>query len=87
MHDLIFALAFVAMVAAPAMVATWGGRKEYNPGPAPRPSGRSSTPQPRPTGQMMRPLSAQGVSRSSRSSATSEGSTLPMHNSRGMANR
>jgi hypothetical protein len=34
MHDLIFAVAFIAMVATPAMVATLGGRKEYNPGPA-----------------------------------------------------
>lgn len=34
MHDLIFAVAFVAMVTTPAMVAAIGGRKEYNPGPA-----------------------------------------------------
>ncbi len=32
MHDLIFAVAFVAMVTTPAMVAAIGGRKEYNPG-------------------------------------------------------
>lgn len=34
MHDLIFAVAFVAMVTTPAMVAAIGGRKEYNPEPA-----------------------------------------------------
>jgi hypothetical protein len=34
MHDLIFAVAFVAMVTTPAMVAAIGGRKEYNPVPS-----------------------------------------------------
>jgi hypothetical protein len=43
MHDLIFAVAFVAMVTTPAMVAAIGGRKEYNPEPA-APSIRSALP-------------------------------------------
>ncbi len=37
MHDLIFAFAFIAMVATPAMVAAIGGRKEYNPDPETHP--------------------------------------------------
>ena len=43
MHDLIFAVAFFAMVTTPAMVAAIGGRKEYNPEPL-GPSIRSAVP-------------------------------------------
>ena len=85
MHDLIFAAAFIAMVATPAMVAVVGSRKEYNPGP--------DTPHPRsvrdkkahPAAPMVRsPL--QRVAPAG-PAVTSEALTLPIHNARGMANR
>jgi len=88
MHDLIFAVAFVAMVATPAMVAAIGGRKEYNPGP-------------RLLLFLFVPLRHQGESRhascppramrkivpADHPLVTCDGPTLPMHNARGMANR
>lgn len=91
MTDLVFAVAFVAMVATPAMVATLGGRKEYNPGPGadsnPEPETLQPAPGPkRPSGRVIRPHAAH------RSVADSgimiaDDFTLPMHNGRGMANR
>ena len=35
LHDVFIAVAFIAMVMAPAMVATLGGKKEYEPAPEP----------------------------------------------------
>jgi len=85
MHDLIFALAFVAMVAAPAMIATVGGRKEYNPGPEQEFQPSSSTASTRRA--VPRPHTFPATPRPEGTSSTLSDSTLPMHNSRGMANR
>jgi hypothetical protein len=92
MTDLIFAVAFVAMVATPAMVATLGGRKEYNPGSGGDSDSGSEAenlqpaPPKRPSLPVMRPHS---VHRSVADSGImiSDDFTLPMHNGRGMANR
>jgi len=85
MHDLIFALAFIAMVATPAMVAVVGGRKEYNPGPeAPYPrSVRDKKAQP--AAPLVRTTAHRAVPAGP--ALTSDALTLPMHNARGMANR
>jgi hypothetical protein len=86
MHDLIFAVAFIAMVATPAMVATIGGRKEYNPGP--------QTPSLRPVNAIKARPAAAPVRPTKPSKAAEKASlltyadlTLPMRNARGMANR
>ncbi|HUB19448.1 MAG TPA: hypothetical protein VL990_12490 [Acidobacteriaceae bacterium] len=84
MHDLIFAVAFVAMVASPAMVAALGGRKEYEPGPELPSLHRDRSEKKRPA---VRPRSIQRVIPSSQHLVVSDGPTLPMHNARGMANR
>lgn len=86
MHDLIFAFAFVAMVAAPAMVAAIGGRKEYNPDPETHPvlpvrndmlfESRRTLPPALPKTSTVR-----------KSSLTTEIHTLPIHHARGLANR
>jgi hypothetical protein len=89
MHDLIYAVAFIAMVASPAMVAAIGGRKEYNPNPEP------SSPQPaasmavRPPAPPVRPRSMEKlvVPVQQHRFVTSDGPTLPMRNIRGMSNR
>jgi hypothetical protein len=90
MHDLIFAVAFVAMVATPAMVAAIGGRKDFDPGPA-APALRSRTTvtgmNVRPFTPTVRPRSAGRVVREQRRFVILDGPTLPMHNARGMANR
>jgi len=87
MHDLIFAVAFIAMVASPAMVATFGGRKEYNPGPATPGLRRSDTLKARPAGPVIRPASLHKPIPEERHVADSAIPTLPMHNARGMSNR
>ncbi|HEX4311251.1 MAG TPA: hypothetical protein VHZ25_14555 [Acidobacteriaceae bacterium] len=87
MHDLIFAVAFVAMVATPAMVAAIGGRKEYNPGPelpALRPGTAMTV---RPPAPPVHPRSKQKAAPVEHRLVTSDGPTLPMHNARGMAGR
>lgn len=95
MTDLVFAVAFVAMVATPAMVATLGGRKEYNPGPGPGtdadadPDPESLHPVPppkRPSMPVMRPHSAP-KSAADYGIIIADDFTLPMHNGRGMSNR
>jgi hypothetical protein len=86
MHDWLFAFAFVAMVAAPAMVAAIGGRKEYNPDPEtgsalpvrsdkPFESPRSLPPALPKTFVVKKPI------------VTTEIRTLPVHHARGLANR
>lgn len=87
MHDFIFVVVFIALIASPAMVATFGGRKEYNPGPEarlPRSAGaiktRLSSPPPRNP-------SVPKIVRSASPAFSLDSATLPMHNSRGMANR
>ena len=85
MHDLVFAIAFVAMVAAPAMIATVGGRKEYNPGPDPEFEPSNAGPETRRA--VPRPHTFAAPARPGPSSDPLGESTLPIHNSRGMANR
>lgn len=87
MHDLIFAVAFVAMVATPAMVATFGGRKEYNPGPGTPGLRRTDTLPARPAVRAARSVTAHKPASDENPVATSTGPTLPMHNARGMSNR
>jgi len=90
MPDLIFAVAFIAMVAAPAMVATLGGRKEYNPGPDPDPEIETypnvRSPK-RPSVRVIHPFSAQKSASPDSGLIISDEATLPIHNGRGMANR
>ena len=97
MHDLIFAVAFVAMVASPAMVAAIGGRKEYNPGPeAPIPSSRNLRQAESRSRRCVRqraaplPINRRAIRKMVAASITLvpyDGPTLPMRNARGMANR
>jgi acetaldehyde dehydrogenase (acetylating) len=89
MHDLIFAVAFVAMVATPAMVAAIGGRKEYNPGPeAPSLPLRPTTAiKVNPVTPVARPRAMRKIVPADHPLVTCDGPTLPMHNARGMANR
>jgi hypothetical protein len=88
MHDLIFAVAFIAMVASPAMVAAIGGRKEYNPGPEATSEHPAASMTVRPPAPPVRPRSMQKVvAPVQHRFATSDGPTLPMRNARGMANR
>lgn len=84
MHDWLFAFAFIAMVASPAMVAAIGGRKEYNPEPHPGLPVHSdlpfeihrSLPPARPRASAKKkPVVNTGVG------------TLPVHHARGLANR
>ena len=93
MTDLVFAAAFVAMVATPAMVASLGGRKEYNPGPGtdadddPEPESLQPVPPPkRPSMPVMRPHAAP-KSAADYGIIIADDFTLPMHNGRGMSNR
>jgi len=86
MHDWLFAFAFIAMVATPAMVAAIGGRKEYNPDPETHPvlpvqsdnlfeSRRALPP------ALPRRFSAK------KPPLASDIHTLPIHHARGLANR
>jgi|HubBroStandDraft_5_1064220.scaffolds.fasta_scaffold1020787_1 hypothetical protein len=93
MHDLIFAVAFIAMVATPAMVAAIGGRKEYNPDPESPSMRRANALKIRPVAPIVRPVSIQKAAPVHHSifpsahAVFTDGPTLPLHNSRGMANR
>ena len=90
MHDMIFAVAFVAMVATPAMVAAIGGRKEYNPSPESptfRHTAAMTVRPPAPPAPIVHPRSKQKLAPVEHRLVTSDGPTLPMHNARGMANR
>ena len=90
MHDLIFAVAFVAMVATPAMVASIGGRKEFDPGPAApaiRPPSAPPSISVQPFAPAVRPRPTRRAVTQSQRHVLSDGPTLPMHNARGMANR
>jgi hypothetical protein len=88
MHDLMIGIAFILMVASPAMVATIGGRKEYNPNPdvpsLPRVcdvKAQLAAPPVSPAAARPRPAIKK------RPLLTYSDVTLPVHNARGMANR
>jgi hypothetical protein len=87
MHDLIFAVAFIAMVASPAMVAAIGGRKEHNPNPEMPSLNPADSIAVRPPAPPVRPRSMEKAATVRPRFATSDGPTLPMRNVRGMANR
>lgn len=94
MHDWLFAFAFVAMVATPAMVAAIGGRKEYNPEPETHPvlpvrndtlfESRRALPPNVPKSFAVKTSARRA---SARPSITTEIRTLPVHHARGLANR
>lgn len=89
MHDWVFAFAFIAMVATPAMVAVIGGRKEYTPDPETHPvlpvhsdppfDFRRSLPPARKNSALKKPAA--------KISITTEVNTLPVHHPRGLSNR
>ncbi|HEX3662974.1 MAG TPA: hypothetical protein VHU89_16175 [Acidobacteriaceae bacterium] len=90
MHDLIFAFAFIAMVAAPAMVAAIGGRKEYTPDPETHPVLPVHSDKPFESRRTLPPalpkaLTAKKPAR--KPDVTTEIRTLPIHHARGLANR
>ncbi len=87
MHDLIYAVAFIAMVATPAMVAAIGGRKEYNPGPEAPSLRPTTTLKVRPAAPAVRSRAIQRIASADHPLVIHDGPTLPMHNARGMANR
>lgn len=90
MHDLIFAVAFVAMLATPAMVAAIGGRKEFDPGPV-VPALRTRVVHPsvrvQPFTPTIRPRTVRRTYPEHRRFVLVDGPTLPLHNARGMAGR
>ena len=93
MHDLIYAVAFIAMVATPAMVAALGGRKESEPGPevqAPRraaTTGTSVSLKVRPASPPSRARTANRIAVAGHSLVLHDGPTLPVHHARGLSNR
>ena len=87
MHDLIFAAAFVAMIATPAMVATIGGRKEYNPSPDMASLPRVPHVKVRPSAPPVRPPAPPKAALEKRPVLTYADVTLPVHHPRGMSNR
>ncbi len=95
MHDLIYAVAFVAMVAMPAMVAAFGGRKESEPGPEVRAPQRSRPSVNVPSVSVKvrqatvsnRKLAMQRMAMAGHSLVFQDGPTLPVHNGRGLSNR
>ncbi|MGA7522722.1 MAG: hypothetical protein WBW84_09570 [Acidobacteriaceae bacterium] len=86
MHDLILAFAFVAMVAAPAMVAAIGGRKEYNPEPETHPVLPARGDLPFESRRTLPPALPKTFT-AKKPSVTTEIRTLPIHHARGLANR
>lgn len=90
MHDLFMGLAFIAMVAAPAMVATMGGRKEMQPDPEPAGAAGRTAQAPsraKPQGQVIRPHSMHYAALEGRRPVEEfEATTLPLR-ARGMAGR
>lgn len=86
MHDLIFAFAFIAMVATPAMVAAIGGRKEYNPDPETHPVLPVRGDKPFESRRAL-PSALPKSFTARKPSITNEIRTLPVHHARGLANR
>ncbi len=87
MHDLIYAVAFIAMVATPAMVAAIGGRKEYNPGPEAPSLHPPTALKARHAAPAIRSRAIKKIASADHPLVVHDGPTLPMHNARGMANR
>ena len=96
MHDLIYAAAFIAMVATPAMVAALGGRKESEePGPEVRAPQRAATAgkapsvpvRVRPASPSNRTRAVNRVAVAGHSLVLHDGPTLPVHHARGLSNR
>ncbi|HEX3986693.1 MAG TPA: hypothetical protein VHX13_08810 [Acidobacteriaceae bacterium] len=85
MHDLIFAFAFIAMVATPAMVAAIGGRKEYNPDPETHPTLPVHSDKPFEPRTLPPALPKTFIAK--KPSIATEIRTLPIHHARGLANR
>lgn len=87
-HDLFMGIAFIAMVATPAMVATLGGKKEMQPEPepAPLPGRRVATSPKQPAGHVIRPHSVQYAAQANQAELHFEAPTLPVR-ARGMAGR
>jgi len=84
MHDLIYALAFIVMVATPALVAAFGGGRESKSGPEVRSERR---PAPKRARSAIRPRPAPRIALAGHPFVIHDGPTLPVHNLRGMANR
>ncbi len=87
MHDLIYAVAFVAMIASPAMVAAFGGRNDSEPGPDVAPVRPKNAVKIQPVARVRPRSERKIVVESGHSLVFCDGPTLPMHNARGMANR
>jgi hypothetical protein len=86
LHDLLIAIGFIAMVAAPAMVATLGGKKEYQPEPEPETTPRLRV-VPAPTARVIHPHSTEFVApRSVAAGRPVPAPTLPIR-ARGMMDR
>jgi hypothetical protein len=86
MHDLIFAFAFIAMIATPAMVAAIGGRKEYNPDPETHPVLPAQSMKPPQSRSALPPLLPKTLT-GKKPPVITEIRTLPVHHARGLANR
>lgn len=86
MHDLIYAVAFLAMVASPAMVAAFGGRKESEPGPEVR-SPRRPASRVQSAGIAKRRGAMRRIALAGPPVALHDGPTLPVHHARGLSNR
>lgn len=94
MHDWLFAFAFIAMVATPAMVAAIGGRKEYNPDPETHPVLPVRNDTLFPSHRTLPPALPRALTvktgphkASPKPSIATEIRTLPIHHARGLANR
>lgn len=87
MHDMIFAVAFIAMVATPAMVAVIGGRKEYNPGSEALPAAPARFAKPVAPRQATPPVNVPKPFIPKRPLTAIDPGTLPVHRPRGLGNR
>lgn len=86
MHDILLGVAFIAMFAAPAMVATLSGKKEYDPDPEPETAQPAVAKEVR-KGEIIRPKQAPRQARIAKKAPSFQVMpTLPVHG-RGMGNR
>lgn len=87
LHDLFIGIAFIAMVGAPAMVATLGGKKEYEPEPEPQAIPRLRNAKQAEPGKVIHPHSADfAPSKETAAGVFAPPPTLPVR-ARGMMNR